>query len=85
MALARTAAPFCHATGPRGTVETLVQQDLIVADVLEVWFLQFREIGGLSNQPSRPTAYCIGNAGWVADDPLVTFANGVAQEMAWQG
>ena len=46
-------------------------------DALDVWIVQTREVGGLTIQPGRPAAYCIGNVGWVADEPLVTFGNGV--------
>jgi class 3 adenylate cyclase len=51
------------------------------SDVLEVWILQTREVGGFSAKPRRLTAYCIGNVGWVADEPLVTFGNGVEIRM----
>ena len=47
-------------------------------DVLAVWILQTREAGGFHFEPSRPTAYCMGSVGWVADEPLVTLGNGVA-------
>ncbi len=47
------------------------------SDGLEVWILQIQESGGFSFEPSRPTAYCIGNVGWVADEPLLTLGNGV--------
>src|SRR6266704_2677343 len=47
------------------------------SDALEVWSVQIREAGGFRFQSSRPTAYCVGPVGWVADDPLVTIGNGV--------
>ena len=42
-------------------------------DVLTVWILQTREAGGFHFEPSRPTAYCMGSVGWVADEPLITW------------
>ena len=47
-------------------------------DGLEVFIFQTREFGGLRFEPGRPTAYCIGNVGWVADEPLLTLGNGAA-------
>ena len=47
------------------------------SDGLEVWILQIQESGGFSFEPSRLTAYCVGNVGWVADEPLLTLGNGV--------
>lgn len=46
------------------------------SDGVEVWILQTHELGGLRLEPGRPVAYCIGNVGWVADQPLVTLGNG---------
>ena len=51
------------------------------SDAVDVTITQVQEFGELDIEPSRPTAFCIGNAGWVADDPLVTFGNGVAVRM----
>jgi class 3 adenylate cyclase len=47
-------------------------------DALEVRIIQTSEIGGFRVEPGRPTAYSMGNVGWVADEPLITFENGVA-------
>ncbi len=47
------------------------------SDVLEVWIRQTREAGGFHVEPGRITAYCTGNVGWVVDDPLVSFVNGI--------
>jgi len=47
------------------------------SDGLEVWIVQIREAGGFRFKARKPTAYCVGNVGWVADEPLVTIANGV--------
>lgn len=51
------------------------------SEALEVWILQTREAGGFRFEPGRLVAYCIGNIGWVADDPLVTLGNGVEIRM----
>ena len=49
------------------------------SDVLDVWIVQTREVGGLLTlKPSGITAYCIGNVGWVADKSLFTLGSGVA-------
>ena len=50
-------------------------------DVLDVWIVQTRELGGFSFEPDRLAAYCIGNVGWLADEPLVTLGNGVVIRM----
>ena len=47
--------------------------------------VQTRELGGVTIKPSRPAAYCIGNVGWVTDDPLVTTGNGVALRVRLTG
>jgi class 3 adenylate cyclase len=47
------------------------------SDCLELWIVQTREAGGFNLEPRRPVAYCLGNVGWVADEPLVTLGNGV--------
>ena len=44
------------------------------SEALEVWILQTREAGGFRFEPGRLVAYCIGNIGWVADDPLFSAA-----------
>jgi len=46
-------------------------------DALEVWIVQIREAGGFRFHATKPMAYCVGPVGWVADEPLVTIANGV--------
>jgi class 3 adenylate cyclase len=58
------------------TIGTDPNEWWIGSEGLDIWIVQTREIGGLSVQPGRPTAYCCGNVGWVADQPLVTFGNG---------
>ncbi len=50
-------------------------------DGLEVFILQTHELGGVRFEASQPTAYCVGNVGWVADQPLFTPGNGVAVRM----
>jgi hypothetical protein len=47
------------------------------SDGLGVWIVQIREASGFRFQASKPTAYCVGPVGWVADEPLVTIGNGV--------
>jgi SnoaL-like protein len=51
------------------------------SDVLEVWIQQTREASGFHFEPGRLTAYCAGNVGWVADEPLITLGNGVEVRM----
>jgi len=51
------------------------------SNVLEVLMLQTREAGGFHFKAGNLTAYCAGNVGWVADEPLVTFGNGVEVQM----
>ena len=51
------------------------------SDGLDVWIVQIREAGGFRFEASRPTAYCCGNVGWVADEPLITIGNGVERRV----
>src|SRR5437763_6785220 len=51
------------------------------SDGLEVWIVQIREAGGFRFKARKPTAYCVGNVGWVADEPLITIGNGVERRV----
>jgi len=51
------------------------------SDAVALVITQVQEFGELSIEPSRPSAFCIGNAGWVADEPLVRFRNGAEVPM----
>jgi hypothetical protein len=48
------------------------------AAISRIFKIQFEELGGLSIADANPQAYRAGSVGWVADQPTLHLANGMA-------